>query len=97
MRETTEYTIPFTCILEYTRLTRFISHICARATKSRQLFQHIMRGLVYGLQALVLYGNLREQTGENGFPQIPTGSLFCSYRNLTKSPETSGSLRENII
>ena len=41
--------------------------------------------------------HLREQTGENGFPRKPTGNLFCSYRNLRKSPETSGSLRENVI
>ena len=26
-----------------------------------------------------------------------TGSLFCYCRNLPKSPETSGSLRENAI
>ena len=55
------------------------------------------RGLEYGVQAPVFYGNLREQTGENGFPRIPAGSLCCSYRNLRKSPETSGSLRENVI
>ena len=35
-----------------------------------------------------------EQMEENGFPQIP---LFCYYRNLRKSPDTSGSLRENVI
>ena len=45
----------------------------------------------------ILYGNLREYSGENGFPRKPTGSLFCSYRNLRKSPEASGSLRENVI
>ena len=28
---------------------------------------------------------------------IPTGILICSYRSLRKSPETSGSLRENVI
>ena len=37
------------------------------------------RVLEYGVRAPVFYGNLREQTGQNGFPQIPTGSLFCSY------------------
>ena len=44
------------------------------------------RVLEYGVQAPVFYGNLREQTGENGFPRIPTGSLFCSYRDLRKLP-----------
>ena len=43
------------------------------------------------------HGNLREQTGENGVPRIPTGSLFCYYRHLRKSPETSWGLRENVI
>ena len=36
----------------------------------------------YGGRAPVFYGKLREQKGEDGFPRIPTGSLFCSYRNL---------------
>ena len=53
--------------------------------------------LEYGVRAPVFYGNLREQTGESGFLRIPTGILFCSYRNLEKSPETSGSLRDNVI
>ena len=39
--------------------------------------------------------NLREQTGENSFPRISTGILFSYYRKLRKSPETSGSLRDN--
>ena len=44
-------------------------------------------------------GFLRKSTGTNGRKRFskPTGSLFCSYRNLRKSPETSGSLRENVI
>ena len=50
------------------------------------------RGLGCRVWAPVFCGDLREQTGENGFPRIPTGSLFCSTeRNLRKSPETSGS------
>ena len=36
------------------------------------------RVLEYGVRAPVSYGNLREQTGENGFPRKPTGSLRCS-------------------
>ena len=32
--------------------------------------------LEYGVRAPVFYGNLPEQTGENGFPRIPTGILF---------------------
>ena len=28
----------------------------------------------YGVRAPVFCGNLREQTGENSFPRIPTGS-----------------------
>ena len=56
------------------------------------------RGLgVYGVWALVVYGSLRQQTGESGFPRIPIGSLCCSHRNLRTSPETSGSLREKEI
>ena len=55
------------------------------------------RGLEYGIGAPVFCGNLREQTGENGFPRKPTGSLLCSYRNLRTSPEAFGSLRENVI
>ena len=54
------------------------------------------RGLEHGVRAPVFYGNLREQTGENGIPRIPTGSLCCSYRNLRKYSETSESLRENV-
>ena len=54
------------------------------------------RGLEYGVRAPVFYG-LREQTGDNGFQRMPTGSLFCSHRNLQTRPETSGSLRENVI
>ena len=50
-----------------------------------------------GVWAPDVYRNLREQRGENGFPQKPTGSLFGSYRHLRKSLETSGSLRENVI
>ena len=45
-------------------------------------FPPVKRVLEYGVRAPVSYGNLREQTGENGFPRKPTGSLFCSYRNL---------------
>ena len=52
------------------------------------------RVLEYGV---VFYGNPREQTGENGFPRIPTGILLRFYRKLRKSHETSGSLRENVI
>ena len=51
-------------------------------------------GLEYGVRAAVFYGNLREQTGESGFPRMPTGSLCCSYRNLRKPP---GVLWENVI
>ena len=40
------------------------------------------RGLEYGARApFCSTGSLWEQTGENGFPRIPTGSLFC-YRIL---------------
>ena len=51
----------------------------------------------YGVRAPVFYGNLREQTGENGFPRKPTGNLFCYCRNLRKSLEASGNLWENVI
>ena len=67
---------------------------CAAEVRKRRLLK---RGLEHGVRAPVFYGNVQEQTGENGFPRIPTGSLFCSYRNLRKSPETSGSLRDNVI
>ena len=62
--------------------------------RERYRYTHILE---YGVRGPVFYGDLREQTGENGFPPIPTGSLPCSYGNLRKSPETSGSLRENVI
>ena len=42
----------------------------------------VKRGLEYGVRPPVFYGNLWEQTGENGFPRKPRGNLFCSYRNL---------------
>ena len=42
------------------------------------------RVLEVEVRAPVSYGNLREQTGENGFPRKPTGSMFCSYRNLRR-------------
>ena len=41
------------------------------------------------VRAPVFYRNLREQTGETGFPQKPTGSLFY-YRNLWKPPGVYG-------
>ena len=44
----------------------------------------------YRVRAPDFYGNLREQTGENGFPRIPTGTLFCSYRSLQKPPGVYG-------
>ena len=47
----------------------------------------LKRGLEYGVRAPVFYGNLREQTGENGSLRIPTEKLFCSYRHLRKSPD----------
>ena len=47
------------------------------------------RGLEYGVRAPIFSGDLREQTGENGFPRIPTGSLFLF---LQKSPKISGNL-----
>ena len=55
------------------------------------------RVLEYGVRPPVFYGNLREQIGENVFPQKPTENLYSSYRNLRQSPETSGNLRENVI
>ena len=49
------------------------------------------RVLEYGVRAPVSYGNPQEQMGgNNGFPRKPTGSLFCSYRNLRKPPEVYG-------
>ena len=55
------------------------------------------RVLEYGVGAPVFYGNLREQTGENGFPRKPIGNLFGSCRDLRNYPETSGSFRDNVI
>ena len=48
------------------------------------------------IRAPVFCGNPREQTGENDFRPNPTGILCCSYRNVRKSPETSGSLRNDV-
>ena len=50
-----------------------------------------------GVRAPAFYGHLREQTGENGFPRMPTGILVCSDGDLPKPPETSRSLREHVI
>ena len=38
----------------------------------------LKRVLEYGAQGPVFHGNLREQTGERGFPRKPTGNLFSS-------------------
>ena len=48
------------------------------------------RVLEYGVRAPVFYGNLREETGENGFPRIPTASMFCSCRNLRRLRKPPG-------
>ena len=42
----------------------------------------VKRVLEYGVRAPVLYGHLREKW----FSTKPTGSLFCSRRNLRKPP-----------
>ena len=55
-----------------------------------------LRVLEYGARAPAFCGNLREQTKETGFPRIPS-EICCSYRNLQTSPETSGSLRHNVM
>ena len=57
---------------------------------------HVRESLLEcGVQAPVLtHGSKREKTV---FQQKPTGSLFCSYRNLRTSPETSRSLWDNVI
>ena len=55
----------------------------------------IYRVLNYGVRVPVSYGNLREQTGEHGFPQALTETLFCSYRNLRASQETFGKLQDH--
>ena len=69
--------------------------LCAAPTYVRA-YAHtsIKRVLEYGVRAPVFYGNLREQTGENGSPRKPTGSQFCSYRDL---PKVSGNLLEFAI
>ena len=41
-------------------------------------------------------GCLRKYTGENGVPWICTGCLFCSYRDLQTSPETSEQLQDHV-
>ena len=51
------------------------------------------RGLEYGVRAPVFYGNLREQTRENGFPLKPAGVLFCYFyisESLRKPPGVHG-------
>ena len=52
-------------------------------------------GLEYGVPTSS--GFLRKSTGENGFPRIPSGSLLCCHRDLRTSPETSGSLQDDVI
>ena len=58
--------------------------ILTRDSPPRVSHTDTKRVLKYGVRATVSYGSLREQTGENGFPRKPTGSVFCSYRNLRK-------------
>ena len=63
------------------------THTCSARVKRRGTTGRgieTKRVLEYGVRAPVFYGNLREQTGETCFPQKPTGSLFCSCRNLRK-------------
>ena len=48
--------------------------------------------LEYWVRAPVFYGNLREKTVFHETYR----NIVCSYRNLRKSLETSGSLRENV-
>ena len=64
-------------------------HVLSRAHLHRPV--PAKRTFDYGVRAPVFYGKLREQTGENGFPRIPTGILFLL---LQKSPNISGNLRE---
>ena len=54
-------------------------------------------GTLGTLRARTLRWLWKQNCGENVFSRIPTGSLCCSSRNLRKSAETSGSLRENEI
>ena len=41
-----------------------------------------------------IYGSKQEK---HGFPRIPTGSLFCSFRDRRTSTEASGNLGEKVI
>ena len=40
--------------------------------------------LEYGARAPVLYGSLREQTGENGFPRTPAGNVFLVLTEISE-------------
>ena len=61
-----------------------------------KLYAEAKQVLEYGVRAPVSYGSRREQAGEICFPRAPTRSLCCSYRNVRKSLQTSGNLRDNV-
>ena len=85
--ETPDVTTKCTCYDLTNLLVRVASHAEHLPPSGRYMIYgigYIKRGLEYGVRALVFYGNLRQQMGEHSFPRIPTGNLFCSYRNLRK-------------
>ena len=82
------------CVNTYIYIYIFTELIWQRAAWRRLVGRHMGEYLItgYGLRfSTEIYGSKRDKTRK------PAGNLFCSYRNLRKSPETSGSLRENAI
>ena len=86
-------------VLEYHQIYSFLSHRSGSRTSSGRLaanpkskHDRIKRGLAYGV-APVFYGNLREQTGDNGFDEYLQEACFVLTEiseNLRKTPGVYG-------
>ena len=84
------------CIYIYIYI--YIIDIYRERERGRERERERERVLEYGVRAPVSYGNLH---GANGRKRLAThtytNNVFSSYRKSPKSPETSGSFRENVI
>ena len=84
----------YECIYIYIYTCIGLYVISAMSTVVRSTETSI-RVLEYGVRfSTEIYGSKREKTF---FHKCLPENWFCSFRHLRKSPETSGSLRENVI